>query len=315
MRSRPFRRSRRSPASSAGASRRHSAATRGIAALLIAAAVAGCGGGDEDDSETTDRFDVERAMTLVRAQLAVGQRPAGSPQLRNLAESLRGFLPEGRFEPVPSSGPQRGLRNVVGVIPGRSPAVLIGAHYDTEYHPEGFVGANDGAAGTAAMVELARVLPAALPEDHREIRVVLFDGEEDPPGCSDAEFASCALRGSRAYAVAHQGEIGEMILLDYIAHKGARIRREGNSDAALWERLRQAADQVGTEQVFPAGEQTPVLDDHIPFVQQGVPSIDLIDFSYRYADTVEDTADKLDPAVFDAVGETVALLTIELADQ
>ena len=254
-------------------------------------------------------------MTLVRAQLAVGQRPAGSPQLRNLSESLRGFLPEGRFEPVPSSGPQRGLRNVVSAIPGRSPTVLIGAHYDTEYHPEGFIGANDGAAGTAAVIELARTLPAELPEGHREIRLVLFDGEEDPPGCADAEFAVCALRGSRAYAAAHQGEIGEMILLDYIAHKGARIRREGNSDPALWGELRRAAEAVGAEQVFPPGEQPPVIDDHVPFVQQAVPSIDLIDFSYRYADTVEDTADKLDPAVFDAVGETVAQLTIELSDQ
>jgi glutaminyl-peptide cyclotransferase len=254
-------------------------------------------------------------MTLVGAQLAVGQRPAGSPQLRNLAESLRELLPEGTFEPVPSSGSQQGLRNVVAVIPGRSPAILIGAHYDTEYHPQGFVGANDGAAGAAAVVELARALPAELPEDHREIRLVLFDGEEDPPGCSDAEFASCALRGSRAYAAAHSGEIGEVILLDYIANKGARIRHEGNSDPALWEELRRAAEAVGAEGVFPPGEQSPVIDDHIPFVQQSVPSIDLIDFSYRYADTVEDTADKLDPAVFDAVGETVAQLTIELSDQ
>jgi glutaminyl-peptide cyclotransferase len=254
-------------------------------------------------------------MTLVEGQVEVGQRPAGSPQLRELAEELRPQLPGGEFEAVPARGPQRGLRNVVGVIPGRPPAILIGAHYDTEWHPEGFVGANDGAAGTAGVIELARILPPELPADHREIRFVLFDGEEEPPGCPPKDFQFCALRGSRAYAAAHAGEIGEMILLDYIAHRGARIRREGNSDAALWERLRQAADQMGSEQVFPAGEQTPVLDDHIPFVQQAVPSIDLIDFSYRYADTVEDTADKLDPAVFDAVGETVALLTIELADQ
>jgi glutaminyl-peptide cyclotransferase len=279
--------------------------------------VAGCGGSDEVEAPAsdTDRFDVARAMVLVDGQVAVGQRPAGSPELRALAEELRPTLPNGAFEPFSTTGPQRGLRNIVGVIPGRAPAILIGAHYDTEWHPEGFVGANDGAAGTAGVIELARTLRSDLPANHREIRFALFDGEEDPPGCSDAGFASCALRGSRAYAAAHQGEIGEMILLDYIAHRGARIRREGNSDAALWERLRQAADQVGTEQVFPAGEQTPVLDDHIPFIQQGVPSIDLIDFSYRYADTVEDTADKLDPAVFDAVGETVALLTIELADQ
>jgi glutaminyl-peptide cyclotransferase len=225
------------------------------------------------------------------------------------------MLPKGRFEPFPSNVPHRGLRNIVGVIPGRSPAILIGAHYDTEWHPTGFVGANDGAAGTAAVVELGRALRSELPANHREIRLILFDGEEDPPGCTDTDFQVCALRGSRAYAAAHPGEVGDVILLDYIANKGARIRREGNSDPALWERLRGAAEEVGARDTFPAGEQPPILDDHIPFIEQGVPSIDLIDFSYPYADTVEDTSDKLDPAVLDAVGETVAELTLGLSAQ
>jgi len=48
------------------------------------------------------------------------------------------------------------LRNVVGTVAGRSPAILVGAHYDVEAAPRGFVGANDGAAGTAAVVTLAR---------------------------------------------------------------------------------------------------------------------------------------------------------------
>jgi Zn-dependent M28 family amino/carboxypeptidase len=56
-----------------------------------------------------------------------------------------------------------------------------------------------------------------------------------------------------------------------------------------------------------------VLDDHIPFLEQGVPAIDLIDFSYQYADTVKDTPDKLDVGVFDRVGETVAQLAIDLS--
>jgi glutaminyl-peptide cyclotransferase len=252
-------------------------------------------------------------MSLVRAQVAVGQRPAGSEKLRNLSVTLRGYLPDGRLEPFPSTGPQQGLRNVVGELPGRPPAILIGAHYDTEYHPEGFVGANDSAAGTAAVIELSRALASALPENHREIRFVLFDGEEDPPGCSDNDFEFCALRGSRAYEAAHRGQVGQMILLDYIANEGARIRREGNSNAALWDQLRDAADEVGASEIFPPGTQTPVLDDDIPFLEQGVPSIDLIDFSYRYADTVDDTVDKLDPAVLDAVGETVAQLVINLS--
>ena len=105
-----------------------------------------------------------------------------------------------------------------------------------------------------------------------------------------------------------------MVLLDYIANRGARIPREGNSSPELWDQLRKAAEEVGAEEIFPPGDGVPVIDDHIPFLQQGVPSIDLIDFSYRYADTIQDTPDKLDPAVFDDVGETVAQLAINLSD-
>lgn len=252
-------------------------------------------------------------MSLVDRQVGVGQRPAGSPQLRRLAMTLRPLLPDGHFEPFPSSGPQQGLRNIVGVQPGPGPAILIGAHYDTEYHPPGFVGANDGAAGTAGVIELARSLPSQLPAGHREIRFVLFDGEEEARGCDDQNVYVCGLRGSRAYASAHPGEIGEMILLDYIANQGARFPREGNSSPELWARLRSAAGQVGAESIFPDATQGPILDDHIPFVEQGVPSIDLIDAAYAYADTVEDTPDKLDRAVFDQVGETVAQLAINLS--
>ena len=61
--------------------------------------------------------------------------------------------------------------------------------------------------------------------------------------------------------------------------------------------------------------QEPVLDDHIPFLEQGIPSVDLIDFSYPYADTVDDTPDKLDEAVLDKVGETVSQLVINLSGQ
>jgi glutaminyl-peptide cyclotransferase len=254
-------------------------------------------------------------MALLREQVAVGPRPAGSPQLRHLAKQLRSMLPNGTFEPFPSRGPQQGLRNIVGVLPGRAPAILIGAHYDTQYRPKGFVGANDSAAGTAALIELARDLRFQLPADHREIRFVLFDGEEAPPGCHDRDFEFCALRGSRAYEAAHPGQVGDMILLDYIANRGARIPRETNSSAPLWDQLRTAAGEVGGEDVFPDGTQTPIIDDHIPFLEQGIPSIDLIDWSYPYKNGDQDTLDKLDPAVLDKVGETVAQLVIDLNGQ
>ena len=281
----------------------------------MAAALAACGGSDDGGGSSTessaDRFDSERAFEWIERQVALGPRPAGSEASRELAELARAELPNGAFEEVPG-----GLRNVVGTIPGAAPAIVIGAHYDTEVEPPDFVGANDGAAGTAAVLELARVLEDELPEGHREVRFVLFDGEEEPAGCPDAEFEQCALRGSKAYVAAHGPEVGELILLDYIANEGLRISREANSDPGLWAELRAAAETVGVAEFFPEGEQgVGVLDDHVPFLLAGIPSIDLIDFSYEFADTAEDTPDKLDPAALDAVGEAVAELVIGLSAQ
>jgi glutaminyl-peptide cyclotransferase len=255
-----------------------------------------------------DRFDAERAFALIRREVAVGQRPAGSPQLRLLGERLRPLLPRGRFEAVPGHA---GLRNIAGVLPGRRPVIVLGAHYDSEFHPKGFVGANDSAAGTAAVIELARDLGGLpRPPGAREIRFVLFDGEEEPPGSTD--FLRDALRGSKAYVRAHRAEIGTMVLLDYVANKGLRLPREGSSTPALWARLRAAAARVGVGAVFPATSQTSILDDHTPFLDAGIRAVDLIDFSYRYKDTVRDTVDKLSLRSLDAVGESVVELMREL---
>ena len=254
-----------------------------------------------------NHFDTRRAFALIRMQVAVGQRPAGSPQLRRVARRLRASMPNARFEQIAG---QPGLRNIVGVLPGRGPAIVLGAHYDSEFHPRGFVGANDSAAGTAAVIEIARALRAEKrPANAREVRFVLFDGEEEPLDSTD--FYADALRGSKAYVRAHRGQVREMVLLDYIANKGLRLPRERSSSRALWQRMRAAGERVGVGAVFPATTQTTILDDHTPFLRAGIPAIDLIDFSYRYADTVRDTVDKLSERSLDAVGEsTLALLRV-----
>jgi glutaminyl-peptide cyclotransferase len=280
------------------------------ALLLISLILAGCGGSGDDSGEDPDRFDADAAFELIETQVDYGPRPAGSEASEKLGQELRRMLPNAEVQPLAG-----GLLNLISVIPGEKPAIVVGAHYDTEATVPNHVGANDGAAGTAAVVELARTVEQHLPEDHREVRFVLFDGEEEPPNCPDAEFVRCALRGSRAYALEHRGEIGEMILLDYIANKGLRIPREGNSDPALWEQLREAASEVGKDEVFPDAGAAAILDDHIPFIGIGVPSIDLIDFRYAYADTAEDTPDKLSTDSLDAVGETTAELIVRLASE
>ncbi len=250
----------------------------------------------------TDRFDAPAAMALTREQLAVGPRPAGSPQLRGLADQLRAQLPAGRFEPV-----RNGLRNIVGTIPGRLPAIVIGAHYDTA-PIGGFIGANDGAAGTAAVVQLGRDLarPGALPTDHREIRFVLFDAEE--AAHPTHQYYDDALIGSKAYVAAHPDQTSAMVLLDYIANKGLRLPREGSSTPRLWAQVRAAAATVRVGSVFPDRKQTTIIDDHTPFLRAGVPAVDLIDWSYRFQHVPADSYDKLSVRSMDAVGETIMLL-------
>lgn len=257
-----------------------------------------------------DRFDQDRAWRLLVEQVErYGPRPAGSAASRRLAVRLRELLPRGRFEGLPRSLDRTGqLRNVVGVVPGSQPPIVIGAHYDTEALPEGHVGANDGAAGTAALVEVARALrKARRPRGAPELRFVAFDGEEEPAGCEP--FDKCGIRGSRAYVRRHP-EARAMVLLDYIAEKGTRIPREANSDIEIWGDLRRSARRVGAARTFPEQIGPSLIDDHIPFLEAGIPSIDLIDFDYPHRDTLEDTPDKLAPASLDAVGETVVDLLL-----
>lgn len=260
---------------------------------------------DRVPAATEDRFDARRAFADVRSQVRRGPRPAGSPAARRLAAWLRGQLPRGRFEAVPG-----GLRNVVGVLPGARPAIVVGAHYDTKDLP-GFVGANDGAAGTAVVLELARALARERRTDPRpprarpELRFVLFDGEE---ATDDADFLGTGVRGSRAYVRRHHRDVGAAIVVDFVGQRGVRLPRERGSDRALWERLRAAARRVGVGAVFPDREVGAILDDHTPFALAGIPAINLIDFTYPCFHRACDTLDLIRPASLDAVGEALVEL-------
>ena len=263
--------------------------------------------GDGVPTPRVDRFDSAAALALVRHQVQVyGPRPAGSPALRRLARDLRRRLPRGRLEPLAA---HPGLRNVVGTLPGRRPAIVVGAHYDTVDAPPGFVGANDGAAGTAVLVGIADALRAAPRErGARAVKFVLFDGEEAPSGSTD--FLKSGLRGSRAYVHAHRAGIDRMVLLDYVGNRGLQLPREGTSDHALWARLRAAAARVGTQAAFPPGTAASIYDDHTPFLDAGIPAIDLIDWGYPWVHVPEDSLDKISARSLDVTGETVTDLLL-----
>ena len=277
------------------------------AGLIVAAVTGAFDGGDDASSAAlkVDRFDRDRAFADLRYQVELGPRPAGSDAARELAGWLRERLPHGRIQPVAG-----GLQNVVGSIPGRGKPILVAAHYDTKDIP-GFVGANDGAGGTAAVLEIARALQKAKrPAGAPPIRFVLFDGEESPDDSKD--FYSSGLRGSRPYARQNAKELRAMVLLDFVAEKGnMQIPREDSSNLALWRQLRTAARKVGSLSVFPDTPSGAVIDDHTPFLRRGVPAIDLIDFTFECWHKTCDDMSAVSARSLDLAGEAVVQMLLD----
>jgi glutaminyl-peptide cyclotransferase len=258
------------------------------------------GGGEADGSPArpaavhTDRFDGTAAFRLLRRQVEMGPRPAGSPESRRLARLLKRIVPRGRFQAVPG-----GLRNVIGTVRGREPGyVVVGAHYDTAAI-RGFVGANDGASGTAIVAELARTIR----RPRHTVHFIFFDGEELPRG-AQGDFEEEGLRGSKVAAPVF-ADARAMVLLDFVGDRKLTLRRDANSSPDLWRRLRAAARRVGAGSIFPPGTQGAVTDDHIPFLEQGVPSIDLIDFNFPCFHLRCDDMSAVSERSVDAVGETM----------
>ena len=273
--------------------------------LVIATVVGGNDSPAASAGLKVDRFNRDRAFADLRYQVELGPRPAGSETSKELAEWLRERLPNGRLQSVPG-----GLQNVIGSIPGRGKPIVVAAHYDTKDIPD-FVGANDGAGGTAAVLEIARALKR-WPADAPPLRFVLFDGEESPDDSKD--FYATGLRGSKYYARRFAKRTRAVILLDFVAEKGGmRIPREESSSIELWDRLRAAARKVGAQSAFPDETSGTVLDDHTPFLRREVPAIDLIDFTFECWHKTCDDMSAVSARALDLTGETVVQMLLDFS--
>ena len=137
------------------------------------------------------------------------------------------------------------------------------------------------------MLELARSLPAKV--DGPDLRLALFDAEEAGPG---EDFLSDGIRGSTQYVryaardKRRQGSpplksIEAMVLFDMVGDCDLELPRETSSDAGLYAAFADASEQADGEAAPFEGTANPVSDDHVPFLEQGIPALDLIDFAYR----------------------------------
>ena len=260
------------------------------------------------------KFDSNRAWEHLRRQVSFGPRPSGSTAIaenrRYILDQLRAAGIEGREQPFEATTPIGPIKmaNVVATIPGARPErIALGSHFDTKrFSGFRFVGANDGASSTAAVLELGRAL--AQRKNAYTIELLFFDGEEatllDWTG-TDHTY------GSRHYVEAARkagtlAGLKALILLDMVGDRDLRIQRESNSTDWLNDLIWSAAAGLGYQRYFVDEEFSIGGDDHFEFLAAGVPAVDIIDFDYpgRWH-TARDDLDAVSARSLQIVGDVV----------
>jgi Zn-dependent M28 family amino/carboxypeptidase len=269
--------------------------------------------------QTPSGFDGARAYEHVRQLVAIGPRTAGSPGGAEARRYILGQLTaigiraaEQPFDAVTPLGPTR-MANVVATLPGsRMERLVLAGHFDTKRFPTArFVGANDGGSSTAFLLELARVLRGRT--NPYTIELLFFDGEEAVIEWTATDHTY----GSRHYVEAARrsgslASIRALILVDMIGDRDLAIRRESQSTPWLTDLIWASARRLGLSRHF-LDEATPVDDDHVPFLEAGVPAVDVIDFDYPAWHTPADTIDQVAAHSLQIVGDVLlaALPAIE----
>ena len=258
-------------------------------------------------------FDGQRALEHVRQLVAIGPRVAGSPGAQRARDYISkeiaalGLRAEPQtFDAKTPLGPVKMVNLRVAIPAGASldgPRVILAGHFDTKLFKEfTFVGANDAGSSAAFLIEAARVLrERSLP---MPIELLFLDGEEAVVEWQGDDHTY----GSRHYVHAAERagtlkNIRALILVDMIGDRDLRISREANSTPWLTETIWNTARRLKASAFV--DHITPIEDDHIPFLEAGVPAVDIIDLEYTAWHTAEDTLDKVSARSLQTVGDVV----------
>ncbi len=273
---------------------------------------------------TPPSIDGARALQYTKEATAFGPRPIGSENHKKLEDyiyaHLKGDQVEDEYFTADTPAGKLPVRNIIAKFPGtREGVIVIAGHYDTNYplKDTGYVGANDGGSSTGLLLELANQLRGKKREGF-SIWLVWTDGEEAVKSWSGDD---------NTYGARHLAEkwekdgtlkqIKAFLLVDMIGDADLNVEHDSYSTPWLEDYVYKAAQEMGYQSHFFA-RTMPVGDDHLPFVQRGVPSADLIDFDYGYNNvfwhTPQDTMDKLSAKSLQIVGDVV-LGTVQLLDR
>jgi glutaminyl-peptide cyclotransferase len=270
-------------------------------------------------------FNTNRAFQYVKEIVAFGPRPIGSANHKKVEDyilsHLKGDTVEQDAFTIDTTEGKFPVRNIIAKFPGtRDGIIVIASHYETNWplRDTSYVGANDGASSSALLLEIANQLRGKK-RDGYSVWLLWDDAEES---MRLPWYEPESLYGVRHLADKWQSDgtlkkLKAFILEDMIGDADLNIEHETNSTPWLEDMLYQAATRLGYQSHF-FGRTIPVDDDHLAFLQRGVPSVDVIDLDYGYNNvfhhTTQDTLDKLSPKSLEIVG-TVTLEMVGMLDK
>jgi len=277
------------------------------------------------DSGSPPAFNADRAFRYIKDIVGFGPRPIGSANHKKVEDYILSQLKADDVEQdaftIDTTEGKFPVRNILAKFPGkRDGIIVIASHYDTNWplRDTSYVGANDGASTSALLLEIANQLRGKT-RDGYSVWLLWDDAEESMRlPWYDPE----SLYGVRHLAQKWQDDgtlkkVKAFILEDMIGDADLNVDHDTNSTPWLEDLIYEAATRLGYQSHFFA-RTGPFLDDHIPFVQRGVPSADLIDLDYGYNNVFwhspQDTVDKLSPKSLEIVG-TVTLEAVRMLDK
>ena len=293
--------------------------------IAVTALLAACDRGAQ--APPPGPFSGVQALEYAKQQLAFGPRVPGTDAARKAGDWITDMMRARadtvvvqRWTHVTAKGDSLPLRNILARWnPEATDRILYVTHWDSRPRSESATdtaqralpvpGANDGASGVGLLVALGDLLKATPPAVG--VDFLFTDGEDygefGPPDVD-------VLIGARWFAE-HLPSPGYRplfgVLWDMIGDRDLLISKEGNSvDQAgdVVDRVWRVATELGYGQYFSPENIGAITDDHVPLLAKGLPVIDVIDLSFPWHHTPDDTIDKVSSVSLKIVGDVAYAL-------
>ena len=282
-------------------------------------------------------FDANRAFADIVRQVDMGPRVPNSPAHAkcvawldsSLLSCTQNVQLQHFTDPGYSPGETLNLTNVIASFnPSATYRVLILTHFDSrpwadEYpnpanHDKPIPAANDGGSGTAVMLELARQMKLHPPP----IGVDLFFDDGEDYGKYKVDGLDRYFLGVKYFVNNKPADYNPRfdILLDMVGDTNADFEPESNSVQSApqyVDEIWNTAQQMGLSH-FHTGHESDIEDDHLPLIQAGIPSVDIIDGDLvghvstdpnrKYWHTMDDLPKHLAPSTLGEVGRLLLTL-------